>query len=194
MRTVGISLTMALSLLLAQAGSAQECCEKGGCGSENCCARCGAQGPCMKKTCQLVCGVEKVKKYAFEVKCEEFCPLLPRCGGRSCDCCDGKGCETCCKLPRGAEKCATPRMVEPKCGHTRCKKTLTRKEYECEIPSYKCVVVYLCPRCACQGDDSTAAPAAPPPAVAPVPAPPAPIPSAPLPPGPKQKRAPGPKL
>jgi hypothetical protein len=81
----------------------------------------------------------------------------------------------------------TPRMVEPKCGQTRCKKTLTRKEYECEVPSYKCVVAYLCPTCASKSDGSGMATAEPPAAAGPArraysaPAPQAPLPLPPKP-------------
>lgn len=184
MRTLTVSLTMALGLLLARAGVAQDC-GAGACrGSANCCAHCGGSGPCLKKTCQLVCGVEKVKKHTFEVKCEEFCPLLPGRGCKTCDACDGKGCPSCSKLGRGAQKCVTPPMVEPKCGATRTKKTLVRKEYECEVPSYKCVVVYLCSSCAKQGGDPAPATAAPPAAADPAyvaPAPAAPLPATPQP-------------
>jgi hypothetical protein len=42
----------------------------------------------------------------------------------------------------------------PHCGNVRVKKTLTKKEYECERPKYKCVVQYLCPECA--GSNSAA--------------------------------------
>jgi hypothetical protein len=39
------------------------------------------------------------------------------------------------------------------------KKTLVKKEYECERPKYKCVVQYLCPECAACGGNTVPAPA-----------------------------------
>jgi hypothetical protein len=44
----------------------------------------------------------------------------------------------------------------PKCGHVRCKKKLLKKEYECEVPVYECVVKYLCSDCSENGSDCTA--------------------------------------
>jgi hypothetical protein len=57
-------------------------------------------------------------------------------------------------------------------------KKLVKKEYQVEVPIYKCVVVYLCAACV-SGDTPAAAPAAPnKPPLAPLP----PSPSAPRPP------------
>jgi len=125
-------------------------------GGPNCCAGCGRHAACVQKTCQLVCDVKKETKTYFCVTCEEFCPLMP--GHR--DRCD----------------CGQP---EPRCGHSKCVKKLVKKEYQVEVPVYKCVVVYLCPACA-SGETATAAPAAPAklqPAPR-APAPPAPRPAA----------------
>ena len=58
-------------------------------------------------------------------------------------------------------------------------KKLVKKEYQVEVPVYKCVVVYLCPACA-NGESPATVPAAPnklQPAPRP-PAPPAPRPPA----------------
>jgi hypothetical protein len=60
------------------------------------------------------------------------------------------------------------------------KKTLVKKEYECERPKYKCVVQYLCPECNSGSGGAApipaegAKPAAPTPAPAPDQLPPAP--------------------
>ena len=128
---------------------------KGDAGGPSCCSNCGCQAACVKKTCQLVCDVKKEKKTYFCVECEEFCPLLP--GHRDC-------CNDCEKTPR--------------CGHTKCVKKLVKKEYEVEIPVYKCVVVYLCPDCAAGESPAPAADDAPAPSV-PQQASPAPLPPAP---------------
>jgi hypothetical protein len=154
---IGICLTLSLSLLAARAvaedASCASTCGASNCGSQDQCARCGARCGCTKCTCQLICGTEKVKKYCFEAKCEEFCPLLP-----------GHGCgerKSCCENVEGkcGEKCPNPLIRTPQCGNARVKKTLVKKEYECERPKYKCVVQYLCPECAACGGNTVPAPA-----------------------------------
>jgi hypothetical protein len=127
-------------------------------GETNCCAGCGRHTACVAKTCQVVCDVKKEKKTTWSVQCEEICPLMP--GHRECG------------------ECAPP----PRCGHSKCVKKLVKKEYEVEVPIYKCVVLRLCPECACGELPAapTAIPAAPavpqtaPPPPAPLPRPPAP--------------------
>ncbi len=151
MRTNTFLLTvMVLGLAVRPAAAKDEA------GGPSCCARCGCHAACLQKTCQLVSGVKKETKTYFCIQCEEFCPLLP--GHRDhCDCC----------------------QPEPRCGHPKCVKKLVKKEYQVEVPVYKCVVVYLCPACA-NGESEAAVPAAPgkvQPAPLP-PAPPAPRPSA----------------
>ena len=106
-------------------------------GGPNCCSRCGCHAQCVQKTCQLVSDVKKETKTYFCVQCEEFCPLLPGHRDR-CDCC----------------------QPEPRCGHSKCVKKLVKKEYQVEVPIYKCVVVYLCPACA-NGESPAASPATP---------------------------------
>jgi hypothetical protein len=123
-------------------------------GGPNCCARCGRHVACVQKTCQLVSDVKKETKTCFCVTCEEFCPLLPGHRDR-CDCC----------------------RPEPRCGHPKCVKKLVKKEYQVEVPIYKCVVVYLCPACA-NGESLAAPPAA---AAKLQPLPPAPAPRSPRP-------------
>jgi hypothetical protein len=162
MRTIGLFLTLSLSLLAARAVAEEACgvptCDPANCGSADRCARCGSEcGGCQQRTCQLICGTEKVKKYCWEVKCEEFCPLLP---GRLCDdCneCNGSSTEPCqhCKECKGGEKCPNPIIRTPHTANARVKKTLVKKEYECERPKYKTVVQYLCPSCAA-GSGTTA--------------------------------------
>jgi hypothetical protein len=156
MRMIGIILTLSLSLLAAQAVAEEACGGASGCGSADKCARCGTQCGCQQRTCQLICGKEKVKKYCWEVKCEEFCPLLP---GRRCDECNNNSepCRECQKACKGGEKCPNPRIVTPRTANARVKKTLVKKEYECERPKYKTVVQYLCPQCigACESGAPT---------------------------------------
>ena len=128
-------------------------------GGPDCCARCGCHAACVQKTCQLVCGVKKETKSYWCVECSEFCTLMP---GRR-DCCE----------------CGQP---EPRCGHSKCVKKLVKKEYQVEVPVYKCVVAYVCPTCAKgPSSGSVTVPAAPtPPSI--------PLPPKPLPPAPKVKK------
>jgi hypothetical protein len=143
-------LTLSLSLLAAQAAAAETskdaACSSTACGSATKCARCGRECCCQERTCQLVCGKEKVKKYCWEVKCEEFCPLLPGHACDECTACRENG--ACQNAGKCGEKCPNPIIRTPHCGNARVKKTLVKKEYECERPKYKCVVQYLCPECA----------------------------------------------
>lgn len=181
MKTRGI-VALAALLLLAQGALGTEtpgpsACDPA-CGSVDACARCGRHGPCVAKKCQLQCGVEKIKRHCWVVECEEFCPLLP---GRR-DGCDCGQCESCCPRARSCgcrqgdccDQCG-PRKeyVTPRCGHPRCVKKLVKKEYECEVPTYKCVVAYLCDQCCAGGGAPAAKPAAP---ASPTPAPLPPIP------------------
>ena len=154
MRMIGIFLTLSLSLLAARAVAGDACgvpaCDPAGCGSADKCAHCGRECGCQERTCQLICGKEKVKKYCWEVKCEEFCPLLPGRRCDECDTCNGNGneCQSCQSACKGGEKCPNPTIRTPHCANARVKKTLVKKEYECERPKYKTVVQYLCPECA----------------------------------------------
>jgi len=157
---MGIS---AIVLLFAVLGPASESATAADCRGESaCCDRCGCHAACVRKTCQVVCGVKKEAKTSWSVKCEEFCPLMPGCH---------HGCDECQPLPR--------------CGHPKCVKKLVKKEYEVEVPIYKCVVRNLCSNC-CRGEspetpEPPAAPpqrlALPPPPDSPAPSPPAPPPS-----------------
>ncbi len=181
--------TLALGWLAAQAAIAGEACkapaactEVQTCGSANQCGRCGCASNC-EKHCKVVCEMKEVKKTVWVVKCTEFCTTLPNCGHDGCGCCEGckAGCETetsCCEKCNGkCDPCAAEknkRIVPPKCGKVREKKTLEKKEVVCKVPVYKCVVVYTCSDCGCQESGDAAPAAAPvPPAkpVAPVPAP-----------------------
>lgn len=125
----------------------------------NCCARCGCHAACVEKVCQVVCSMKKEKKSYWCVECSEFCTLLPGCRDR---------CE-----------CGQP---DPRCGRAKCVQKLVKKEYDVEVPVYKCVVLTLCPACA-NGQAPT--PAA---TVPKAPLPPAPLPPKPLPPTVKPKK------
>jgi hypothetical protein len=48
------------------------------------------------------------------------------------------------------------RIAPPNCGKVREKKTLVKKEVVCNVPSYKCVVVYCCPHCGCNPEQAQA--------------------------------------
>jgi hypothetical protein len=122
------------------------------------------------------------------VECEEFCaPLpgccpscktvtcdVPTCNGAGCGCCDACA-EGCCDPCGGKKACYSIPMAVPKCGPVRCRKVLVKKEYECEVPVYECVVRYVCPGC-CAGGEQEAAPQGQPEAAPPA-APPPPLPS-----------------
>lgn len=163
------------------------CTEVQTCGSADHCGRCGHGGPC-QKCCKVVCEMKEVKKTVWVVKCSEFCAPLPNCGlckdGCGCGNCEAcaAGCRTaepacndgkCGKCdPCAAEK--NKRVVPPKCGKVREKKTLEKKEVVCKVPSYKCVVTYCCSKCEGQPSDNKTAPL--PPETKPQTPPPAPTP------------------
>jgi hypothetical protein len=180
MKTIVISLSLAVGWLAADAAVAAEPCKTPGacaevqtCGGPRCCANCGSACQCEKR-CQVVCQMKEVKKTVWVVRCEEFCPLLPRCGHGGCKGCDGcgssAGTETCespgCREHCGkkCDPCAAEKnkhYVPPKCGKMRTKKILEKKEVVCLVPSYKCVVVYACPSCCGSQNGDEQAPAAP---------------------------------
>ena len=167
------SLVFATVIGLVAAGPALaggECCAPASCdpvmyGDPGCdpgyCNGCGC-----RKVCKVVCEMKKVKKTVWVVECEDFCAPLPRLGchhgcspcAANCGAC--KACKDCC------DPCASLQrpIVPPKCGKVRTKKTLVKKEIECEVPVYKCVVV--CPTahgdCGqgwCEAPEGQAAPA-----------------------------------
>ena len=162
MRALTLSLAIGLLGSVAYAGDA--CSAPGardpGCGPScekqcfyNCkeCPKCGS-----KLVCKVVGETKEVKKTVYTVKCEPFCPSLPGCG-RDCGCgdpgcggCDGGGCadRSCGKCKSCSDPCAAEyakKIVPPKCGIVRCKKTLEKKEVTCKVPGYKCIPV--CPCC-----------------------------------------------
>ena len=191
MKTIALSLSLAIGWLVANAALAAEpckapaaCTEVQTCGAADHCGCCGRACPC-EKHCRVVCEMKEVKKTVWVVKCEDFCAPLPNCGlgccngCKSCGDCTAKeacGNEPACCEGRGnkCDPCAVEknkRLVPPKCGKVRTKKTLEKKEVVCMVPSYKCVVVYSCPNC--QGNEGCDGQAAPTPAK---PATPAPMP------------------
>lgn len=86
------------------------------------CEGCGNRC-CLKPVCRLVCETKTVTETHYDCKREDFC--LP---GRSQRC----GCE-----------------CIPTCGQPRTRKLLVKYETMKEVPSYKCVVDYVCCHC-CQ--------------------------------------------
>jgi hypothetical protein len=172
MRTM--ALTLAVTFLAATAVMAADCCPPAACEQPQAC--CPAQdccGPachqaCVQKYCQVVCTTKKIKKTIWAVKCEDFCPQMPRglcnpcgmgCGlignmaynlacGQGCGtecgacepgCCEASCCDTGCCDPCASLRCRPE--CPPGCGNVRTKKKLLRKVIECEVPAYKCVVV-----------------------------------------------------
>jgi hypothetical protein len=147
-------------------------------GSAQCCGECGRKARC-EKYCEVVCETREVKKVVWEVKCEEFAPLLPAVA-LGCRCEHDGSCDGCAECNHGRcaanDPCAGKahkRVEPPECGHVRCRKILVKKEVVCKVPVYKSVIVYCCAGC---GVDCAAAPGAPGaiPPPRPVPPPPAP--------------------
>lgn len=200
MRFCGVLATMAAVLLIARPASAGDCAQAPS-GGPDCCAQCGCKAACQKKVCQVVCDKKKEKKTRWVVKCEEFCAPLPSLIGRGCgecgDCgaCETSqgdaGCATCAQSGQCCPTCKEKKLVPPKCGKVRTKKTLVKEEYEVEVPAYKCVVVYLCGQCceagAAGAGAGCAAETGKAPAAGPTPAP-APKPATAVPPAPKAAR------
>ena len=111
----------------------------------DCCSKCGCQAQ-LQKVCRAVCEMKKVKKTVWGCECKEVC--IP---GRT----QTKDCQ-------------------PRCGQVRTIRTLKKKEIECEEPSWKWVVEYVCTGCACQalaGEALSSGPVDPPKDLKPVPKP-----------------------
>jgi hypothetical protein len=174
-------LFLAIGLMAAGPAWAQEAASAGGAacqqvevqGSPDSCGQCGCRCGC-EKYCQQVCEMVEVKKIVWEVKCSEFCTMLPRLG---CGCkCEGE-CR-CGKYLAATDPCALERAktyIPPMCGCMKTKKELSPREVICKVPQYKCVVVYCCPQCSnAQSPSPPAAPVAAPPPSAPLPPPPPP--------------------
>ena len=149
------AMTLAIGFSIAGLAVAQRPCDPNACsevqvrGAADECGHCGCHCGCHKH-CRVVCEMKKVVKHVWVVECEEFCPTLPNRRGCHCgDCgCNGAG-EADCGCGRGkCDPCAVENQknyITPKCGKTRTKKKLIKKEVECLVPVYKCVVVYCCP-------------------------------------------------
>ena len=168
MRTLLLSL--AIGGLLAADALASDACQSPDactavetCGDPGCCGHCGCQSNC-KKYCKVVCEMKEVKKHVWVVKCDEFCTSLPNCGRKCCGGCDSCTPDATCSDCRAGkcDPCAVEknkRIVPPRCGKMRVKKTLVKKEIVCKVPSYKCVVVYCCSSCGpqeCGTEDAAA--------------------------------------
>jgi hypothetical protein len=161
MKTLVLSMSLAVGWIAANAAVAAEPCKAPGactevqtCGAADHCGCCGRTCQC-EKHCQVVCGLKEVRKTVWVVKCEDFCAPLPNCGHGCCKGCNGcaagGGEATCCEgCGRKCDPCAAEKnkhYVPPKCGKVRTRKLLEKKEVVCMVPSYKCVVVYTCPDC-----------------------------------------------
>lgn len=151
-----IALSLAVSILAVSAAVAGDCrvpaCGPAECfGTPDACGACGVKS-CCQKTCKVVCEMKKVKRTVWAVECEEFCAPLPNFK-RSCGSCGVDGCEVdqsgdCGSC--GEDPCAplyNRDYIPPKCSKVRTRKKLVKKEVTCEVPVYKCVVVYCCPGC-----------------------------------------------
>lgn len=97
------------------------------------CSRCG-QACCARKVCRVVCEMKEVKETKYSIECEDFCVPGPSCcRTKACTRCGGKSCDDC---------------QIPTCGPVRTRKKLVKTEVTKKVPTYKCVVVDLCPQCA----------------------------------------------
>ncbi|NQU24790.1 MAG: hypothetical protein HQ567_26200 [Candidatus Nealsonbacteria bacterium] len=79
-------------------------------------ATAGKAGKCRSscaKCCKVVCETKLVKKTVWVVECEEFCVANPTLGGGKC--------------------------TQPRCGKSRSRKQLIKKEILVEVPAYRCV-------------------------------------------------------
>ena len=123
MRTSAMILLLAMPAARKPAGN----CDGLRQGETTCCDRCGRHAACVEKACQVVCEMKKETKTCWCVECQEICPLMPGCRHGCCEC-----------------------PPPPRCGHPKCVKKLVKKEYQVEVPVYKCVVLHLCPDC-CNG-------------------------------------------
>jgi hypothetical protein len=152
MRKCAMVLLLTLPLFGSQPVIATDCA-----GNATYCDRCGRQTACVERVCQVVCGMKKETRTCWCVECKEICPLMPSCHHGCCEC-----------------------PPPPRCGHPRCVKKLVKKEYQVDVPVYKCVVLHLCPEC-CNGGPTNAPNTAPTPATAPEPPAIPPAPSIPVP-------------
>lgn len=101
------------------------------------CEQCG--NCCMKPVCRVVCEMKKVPDIQYKCVCEDFC------------------------LPGPSQKCGCKSI--PTCGCPRTRVKLVKIEGVKEVPTYKCVVEYICCKCCQQPAEE--------PAKDPAPAPPA---------------------
>ena len=136
---VAILLFTAASAIVAQPVRAAD----NGCGhSAPCCDRCGSHTTCLQQTWCTVCEMQKETRSCWCIECQEICTLLPGCHHR-------------------CEECQPP----PRCGRSICVKKLVRKQYQVDVPVYRCVVLHLCPQCLSASRQQAAAanPSLPPP-------------------------------
>jgi hypothetical protein len=152
MRTFVIALLFTILAWGSRPATATDCT-----GGTACCDQCGRHVPCVEKTCQVVCEIKLETKTCWCVECQEICPLMPGCRHGCCEC-----------------------PPPPRCGHPKCVKKLVKKEYQVEVPVYKCVVRHLCSECL-RGEPAAIPSGAPQPPAAPAvpampPAPPSPTP------------------
>ena len=153
MRKCALILLLTLPLFGSQPAIATVCA-----GKMTCCDRCGRHAACVETCCQVVCEMKRETKTCWCIECKEICPLMPGCHHGRCEC-----------------------PPPPRCGHPKCVKKLVKKEYQVDVPVYKCVVLHLCPQCYNGGSTnapSTApTPPSPPtsPAIPPAPTVPAPV-------------------
>jgi hypothetical protein len=162
MRTFTMIVLLTVLVLGSQPAIAADCAGGTTTCSDRCCDRCGRHAACVEKACQVVCEMKKETKTCWQVECKEMCPLMPGCHHGCCGSCE-------CKCP-----------PPPRCGNPKCVKKLVKKEYQVEVPVYRCVVCHLCPDC-CNGGSTDspavapnppskpAAPALPPPPSVPLP-------------------------
>lgn len=152
MKRIYLAFTLVALALCLSAAMANDGCGPAlatNCGNVNRCAQCGRCCACQPKTCQVVCEIRKEKKSCWCVQYEDFCPLLPGCRDRCADACNDGCCRNCGERcgRECCESCGKKCPVPPRCAQPKCLKKLVKKEYEVDVPVYKCVVKYLCGDC-----------------------------------------------
>ena len=144
MRTMVCSLGVALVLASNAVKAADSCAAPLACSPAAADADDpGGLGPCTRKVCKVVVEMKTVKKHVWVCECEEHCTGLPGSGLFS-RCCDGSDPAVCEASGGGCDPCSAFRSqphFPPKCGEVRHRKVLKKKEIECQVPTYKCVVV-----------------------------------------------------
>jgi hypothetical protein len=108
---------------------------------DGCCTNCGRNCR-VKPVCRIVCEMKEVKEWVYECECEDFCVPGP---GKKVGCyCD--------QDPNCPCKCESKPIYKPCWCEMFHRKKLIKKEVVKQVPTYKCVVEYVCVECCNQGN------------------------------------------